>query len=68
MRGATLARRLRERLRGASRPAVGSPPSLQTERPNTVDEWEREYLAPIEPVPGLANPIARIVAERTEPG
>ena len=41
---------------------------LQSDRPNNETEWEREYLTSVMPVRRLEHPVAKAVAEITEPG
>ncbi len=43
-------------------------PKLSFDRPNTPQEWEREYLRPITPVTELRNPVATVLAGLTKHG
>ena len=40
----------------------------QKERPNTVAEWEKVYLTPVQSVSALTNEIARTIVDLTAPG
>lgn len=60
-----VARRLRLSLLRKSRGQVGS--SIP-DTPNDPSAWEELYLQPIAVVTSLSNPVARSVAELTEPG